>query len=260
MGQIDSSPRSADAAAGDQRVPKYERVREALREQFSSAPPGTLVPSEAELCQIHRVSRITVRRAVEDLIAERILDRHHGRGTFVAESGQRLPAPPESIALTGFHRQKSSEGHRVTSRVLVLEAFAAPFDIAAALGLPERARVVRLDRLRSVDGSVDHLTREWLDAGRYADLLGQDFTDQSLYTYLSSRHGLVPARNEVTVSLQRAIGDDARLLGLPEGTPRLATRTTTYDAHGRPQIHGRNIYADEAALTRFSVLARNHRP
>ncbi|MCP3425370.1 GntR family transcriptional regulator [Rothia sp. AR01] len=258
MGALDTTPPVDPGASRGHRVPKYERVREALRQEFSTAPAGTLVPSEAELCEIHRVSRITVRRAVEDLIGEQVLARHHGRGTFVA-GGEPLPGLAESIDLTGFHRQKTAEGHRVSSRVLVLGVVAAPFDIAAALGLPDRARVVRLDRLRSVDGSVDHLTREWFDAARYADLLEQDFSEQSLYAYLSTRHGLVPARNEVAVSVKRAIGDDARLLGLADGSPRLATQTTTYDDRGRPQIHGRNIYAEEAALTRFSVIAQYHR-
>ena len=67
-------------------VPLYEQLRVALRERLDSGvlDPGERLPSEAELCRKYGVSRITVRRAVDELVEEGILERRQGKGTFVA--------------------------------------------------------------------------------------------------------------------------------------------------------------------------------
>lgn len=240
-------------------VPKYQRVREALRADISRAATGTLIPSEHELCAIHGVSRITVRRAIDDLIRDGLLTRLHGRGTVVAEapgpSAAAAPRGGEQMDLRGFHRQMTAEGHRVTSRVIAQGLVLAPPGIAAALALEPGAQLVRIDRLRSVDGTVDHLTCAWLDAERFADLVDQDFSDQSLFEYLEVCHGISMRRSDVTVGLRRPTGDEAERLGTGPDALRLCTTSTTYDPGGRPRLHGTTLYASETALARFSVVS-----
>lgn len=234
---------------------KYARVREALRNQYESAPIGTLLPSEAALCELHQVSRITVRRAIDGLVTEGVLARHQGRGTFVAGTAVHERSQLEVFDLRGFHAQRTDEGRRVTSQVIVQDVFLAPEEVALALGIPLRSRVVRLDRLRSVDGTVDHLTRAWLPAEKYHDVVQQDFTGQSLYAYLTGAHGLNLTRVDVTVSIRRPTGDEARLLDAPLDSSRLVTYSTAFDDRGEPQVRGRTLYADELAIARFTVVA-----
>lgn len=234
-------------------VPKYQRVREILRAELADAAAGTLIDSENELCRRHQVSRITVRRAIDDLIAEGLLQRLHGRGTVVAE--QPGTGGGERVDLRGFHRQQSEQGHRVTSRVLAQGLVLASPEIALALGLETGTQLVRLDRLRSVDGTIDHLTREWLEAETYGDLVDQDFTDQSLYEYLEVCHGLAFARSEVAVTLRRPTGDEARWLEIPTDALRLSTTSTTCDPAGTPRVHGTTLYASESPMTRFTAVA-----
>lgn len=234
------------------RIPKYQRVRDALREEIAGSSSGTLIPSEQELCGRHGVSRITVRRAIDELIQEHLLVRLHGRGTVVAEGAH---PHPEMMDLRGFHQQKTEEGHRVTSRVLAQDIVVASSEVSRALDLTPEAQVVRLDRLRSVDGTVDHFTREWLDAAEFSGLIEQDFTSHSLFAHLAEHHSTVLTRSDVAVFVSRASGDEAALLGIEEGAPRLSTCSTTYDAAGRPRLHGRNLYASESALTRFTVAS-----
>src|SRR5438046_480421 len=64
--------------------PKYYKLKEIIREEYSAWDPGEPIPSEAELCQMHGVSRTTVRKALDDLTNEGLLYRIQGKGTFVA--------------------------------------------------------------------------------------------------------------------------------------------------------------------------------
>jgi GntR family transcriptional regulator len=249
---VGGSVQVRSGAAAQPRVPKYQRVRDALRGEIANATSGTLIPSEHELCAEHQVSRITVRRAIDELIQEGLLVRLHGRGTIVADGTHPRP---ELMDLRGFHRQMSDEGHRVSSRVLAQGIVVAPAEVSTALDLRAGAPVVRLDRLRSVDGTVDHLTREWLDAGEFADVVAEDFTAHSLFAYLGEHHDLTLTRSDVAVFVSRATGDEASLLHIEEGQERLSTRSTTFDDAGRPRLHGRNLYAAESALMRFTVTS-----
>ena len=67
--------------------PLYYQIRENLREKIHSQEyaPGSMIPTEAELCRLYGVSRVTVRRAVLDLVQEGLLNRGQGKGTFVAD-------------------------------------------------------------------------------------------------------------------------------------------------------------------------------
>ncbi|MFC0673879.1 GntR family transcriptional regulator [Brachybacterium hainanense] len=239
--------------AGRAAVPKYQRVREALRADVVHAAAGTLIASEHELCALHGVSRITVRRAIDDLIRDGLLTRLHGRGTVVA--GAAPVSAAERLDLRGFHRQKTDEGHRVTSKVIAQGFVLASPEIARALALDPGSQLVRIDRVRSLDGTIDHLARTWMDGDRFADLVDQDFSDQSLYGYLEVCHGLTMSRSDITVGLRRPSGDEAAHLGIGSEDLRLATRTTTFDPSGAPRVHGITLYAGEAAQAQFTAVA-----
>ena len=67
-------------------VPLYEQIESDIREKIRTKiyAAGEQIPTEMELCKMYGVSRITVRRALDDLIVEGLLERRHGKGTFVA--------------------------------------------------------------------------------------------------------------------------------------------------------------------------------
>jgi GntR family transcriptional regulator len=65
-------------------VPLYVQVREILRGEYSLLPPRTAIPTELELIERFGVSRITLRKAVDDLVVDGLLERHQGRGTFTS--------------------------------------------------------------------------------------------------------------------------------------------------------------------------------
>src|SRR3954454_20402391 len=93
---------------------KHVQVREYVRALIQDAEPGTPAPSERELVQLFGVARMTVRQALDALVAEGLLERIPGRGTFVAET--RVDHVPR---LTGFSEEMVRRGMRPASRTLV---------------------------------------------------------------------------------------------------------------------------------------------
>ncbi|MGH9401509.1 MAG: GntR family transcriptional regulator, partial [Terriglobia bacterium] len=96
-------------------VPLYAQIREALREDLAKMEPGQAIPPEPDLQTRFEVSRITVRRAIDELVTEGLLIRQQGRGTFV----QRLKLTHELNMITSWTEQLLAAGY--ASRTLHLE-------------------------------------------------------------------------------------------------------------------------------------------
>ena len=78
-------------------VHKHVQVREYVRSLIGGAQPGTPAPSERELVQLFGVARMTVRQALDALVAEGLLERIPGRGTFVADTRRRPRAAADRL-------------------------------------------------------------------------------------------------------------------------------------------------------------------
>lgn len=239
---------------------KWVVVRDDLLRRFADAEPGTQVPTESELCDEYDVSRATIRHAVQQLVNDGVLIRQQGRGTYRA-GPTGAPGPrQELLNLTGFHAQMTAEGRRVESRVLANGIFRAPLHVARELGLPEHAPMVRLDRLRSVDGTIDHLNRTWMDTARVPGMEQVDFSTTSLYTYLRLEHHIRLVQDHVTAGLYIPTGDEADLLQIPADRTILKTSSTAYDTDGRPLAHAHTLFASTDASVRFITHAGDRTP
>ncbi len=232
---------------------KYVAVRNALVERVRQSSPGDRLPSETALCAEFGVSRITVRRAVDELIREGLVSREQGRGTFV-----RAPAYPgvftESFAnrVTGFYRQQRAMGRHVTTRVVRNERVreAVP---AAALGLPPAHELTRLDRIRYVNGSLQQYSSTWLSAKRYPEVAGADFTHGSLYEFLEHECAVLLMRNDLVVRVDRASIEAADALDIPVGEPVLAMRSTVFLGDDTPVAFGETTFAPESSEVAISL-------
>lgn len=233
---------------------KWGAVRDDLLRRFGPAPGETPLPSESQLCEEYGVSRITVRRALDELARAGLIRREQGRGTFTTGLGPVRGPRTEVFDLTGFFHQMAAEGRRVTSRILAQGVFAPPADVAIALGIHPSTSVVRLDRLRSVDGSVDHLSRVWLSGDDFPTVATTDFSDISLYEFLRHNYGVKLVEDRVQVSMVRPTGDAADHLNVPADSLRLHTTSTAYGPGHEPIIHGRTTFASAEATASFTVL------
>src|SRR6201987_475243 len=151
----------------DQRLPRYQRLRDdiAIRINRREWRPGDLIPSEAELAAQHGVAIGTVRKAIDQLVADGVLERQQGRGTFVRRA--RF-----NSSLFRFFRFQSESGERRVpkSRILRRKSMPATSAVASALRIPVGEPVISLSRLRLID-DVPLLAEEiWLQQSRFAKI------------------------------------------------------------------------------------------
>ena len=126
--------------------PLYYQIREDLREKISSNqyPPSSMIPSEAELCEFYGVSRVTVRRAILDLVQEGLLNRGKGKGTFVSESyGMSTVNGVQS-----FTQELMGLNMRPSAKLLSCKIHNAEPSLRQKLRLAEGESVVTISRLR----------------------------------------------------------------------------------------------------------------
>ena len=234
--------------------PLYHRVyREIAREiESGTLQPGDRLPSERWLCDELGVSRATVRRAVEELVSDGLVEGR-GRGSFV--TGDALVEPPNTLmSLSELGR---SRGLEATSKVLGADLRPATIDEAEAFGIAPGAEVFELQRLRMLDGlpiSVDH-NRVPLRLVPGAALL--DFTSASLYEALD-REGNPPARADYELEARGADEQEAELLGLASDAPVLAATTVAIGEDGRVLDLGRTVYRADRYRFQATLMRRAH--
>lgn len=213
-----------DTSRPQARQAKYVRVREHLLDLVAQGlEPGDPLPSERELCQTFKVSRMTVRQAVDTLVVDGVLERHQGKGTFVA--------PPKldlQLRLTSFSEEMRRRGMTPGAVFLVAQTVPATPAVAIALEVEVSSMVHHLRRLLTADATPMAIEENWLPAHLLPSLLDGPLTF-SVYEELT-RIGLAPQWGEDVIEGHATTAEEATLLGVPERTPALdITRRTFHD-------------------------------
>src|SRR3954453_11805529 len=194
-------------------VHKHVQVREYVRSLVSGEDPGTPAPSERELVQQFGVARMTVRQALDALVAEGLLERIPGRGTFVAST--RVDQVPR---LTGFGEEMGRRGMTPSSRTLVARQESAGPGVARALELGVGDPIVHWQRLRLADNVPMCVEDAYLSADLVPGFVER--LPESLYADLERRN-LAPTWGEDSVDAGLAQEPEAHLLGVQVGHPVL---------------------------------------
>lgn len=215
-------------------VPLYEQLRMALRERLENGviAPGERLPSEAELCQKYGVSRITVRRAVDELVEEGVLERRQGKGTFVAQ--KRAVVSVESLnsdATEGFHSRYKD---RKRSLIVSMREYPANRNEQQWLHLGEDDHVLVLTRQMLLDGKPWMIDRATYSARRFPGFFDQVKNDTSTYQLMQEVYGVVMCRAYREITLTYATNEQGKLLGCAPGTPLFKTFKVVYDDRDEP--------------------------
>ncbi len=238
-------------------LPRYYQLKELLREKVRSGEwlPGTVIPSERELCEQYRISRMTARQSITELVREGLLYREQGRGTFVAQ-----PRIAQQLArLTGFSEDMQARHQRPGARVLTAEIWAADSCTADRLNVKHGHPVFRVRRLRLADAQPLALETSVVHFAGCEQLLDEDLAHSSLYQLLETKYKLplLTAEQEVEASL--AQDDETELLGLVVGDPVLRTRRVTYSERGRPVEYATAVYRGDK-YTFYTRIVRDSVP
>ncbi|OIJ67817.1 GntR family transcriptional regulator [Streptomyces mangrovisoli] len=232
-------------------VPLYYQLAQQLEaaiEQGALAP-GDLLGNEVDLSTRLGLSRPTVRQAIQSLVDKGLLVRRRGVGTQVVHSQVRRP-----LELSSLYDDLEAAGQGPATQVVRNERVPAPADVAAALGVPEGAEVVRLERLRSTHGQPVALLCNYLPAG-LLELDSARLESTGLYQLLRAS-GITLHSARQTVGARCADAAEAARLEEREGAALLTMRRTAYDDTGRPVEYGTHVYRASRYSFDFQLLVR----
>lgn len=196
--------------------PKHAQLREILeRKCAEELKPGDPLPGERALEEEFGVSRITVRRAIGDLVNAGKLRRVRGKGTFVA------PSPVVSrMHLASLSDQMRHQQVEASSRILLSGIEPPPEEAAEFFGTPPDTPHIHLRRLRLGDGEPYAVDDAWYNAELVPELLQFD-VEQSVYTVLEQEFGMGITEADQAVSAVAAGMPNAMLLDVTAQTPLL---------------------------------------
>ena len=209
---------------------RYGALAAALRERIVGGewPPATALPAETTLAAEHGVALGTLRRALELLADQGLIERRHGKGTFVR--GSLVGAP-----MLRFFRFGGTDAEAPRSRILSRRTAAAPPEVARRLGVGRGERVLKLQRLRSIADQPCLLEEIWLPLPLF-DALTQGETadwDDLLYPMYAARCGVAVARATDEIAFETFAAAQAHPLHLEPGHPCVAVTRQAFDLAGR---------------------------
>ncbi len=234
-------------------VPYYHQLKLFILRQIEaeSWAAGDRIPSESDLCRLFEVSRTTVRQAVNELQNEGYLASRKGKGTFV--SGPKIV---EGLVqnLCGFTEDMSKRGFKVSSLILEQAVAPAPESVAALLQVPPGSPVIRIRRIRNLDGEPVALTTTHVPESLCPGLVREDLREQSLYFLLENRYGLRIHRGRRVIGARPAGQEVARLLKVNVNSPLLVLDNVSYLEDGRPLECFQSYHRGD--ITQFEITIR----
>jgi GntR family transcriptional regulator len=206
-------------------IPLHAQLAHLLRERILDAElrPHAQLTSERALCERYGVSRITVRKALSDLLHEGLIYTTVGKGTFVADSHLDEELQP----LSSFSQDIERRGMSVSSRLLDAGVFNADDHIASRLQIPRGAEVVQIDRLRLADDLPIAIQFSLLSHHLCPGLLDYDLTARSLFDVLRTDYGLQLTRADTVIEAALATPEESRLLELATPAAVLVSEQVT---------------------------------
>ncbi|GAB2456082.1 GntR family transcriptional regulator [Jatrophihabitans fulvus] len=191
---------------------------------------------------------MTVRRALDELEARRVVERRHGAGTFV-----RRPSAAQPLMATSFHEDMRRRGYAPASRLVEVTTTTAA-RLADQLEIAPDGPVLVVRRLRLADGDPIALETLHVPLERTPGLTGDDLAEGSYYALLRERFGRRVAKGRQTVAPVVVAADDAALLGVDAGTPAFRFVRISRDHRGDVVEHVDAVYRADRYLIEVDIL------
>ena len=205
-------------------TPAYQQIKNFLAGEIQAGRwrEGDLVPSEHELLRQFGVARMTVNRAVRELVVEGLLRRTKGAGTYVADCKYQSTL----VEIRSIADEIRERGHVHAARVLALEVRKVDAEHAAALELKAGAKVFYSLIVHSENARPIQLEARYVSPAAAPDYLEQDFSALTPSEYLT----LVAPATRAQYRVDATMPDAAmrRVLAMPAREPCLSLYRSTW--------------------------------
>ncbi len=223
-------------------VPLYLQVARDLKNRIEKGEfsANGAIPSETVLCSDYDVSRATVRKAIQTLIDDDVLDVRHGKGVFVRQA----KVTSSLSTFKGFSHFCNINNIELSSNVLVLALIDPPSTVSHYLRLKEGEKTVYLKRIRSIDRIPVMIEHIFLPASRFSFLLDIDMNDASLYSVIERETGLKLEDNcfpSIVLEAGLATEEEKALLGVQGEAAMFILTETVYMSTGSPVHYSKQV-------------------
>jgi len=236
-------------------MPLYHRLYVILRDRIASGayPEGAVLPSEFELTAAFSVSRITAKRALDELATEGLVERVRGRGTTVTDRAAALVgAQPITASIDGLLENLNAIGRETSVEVIEFGYVPAPGFVRTRLELAPNARAQRAVRVRSLDGEPLSQSTTYVPESIGRAYSAKDLASTPIID-LIERAGVVVGAAEQSISATLADSLIASRLKVGVGAPLLLMKRCVRDTSGKPAQYIEILYRPDRFEYRMSL-------
>ncbi|MCP4405745.1 MAG: GntR family transcriptional regulator [bacterium] len=207
-------------------MPLYYQVSETIRQRIAQNIylPGQPIPTEIQLQEEFTVSRETIRKAVNNLVTEGLIEKVRGKGTFVAQS--KIVHRIGSIY--GSTEEIVARGRIPTTTFLEKSEFSPPDNMRREMGLNASQRAVKIRRLRCTDNKPAAILTSYLPVDLVPNITHTEFIDGSLYKTLEGVYHLILSEADEVIEAGSVGEQEADLLKIQKDSPILVVKRLTF--------------------------------
>lgn len=232
-------------------IPLYFQVAQQIERAIEQGDlqPGSRLGNEIQLADSYGLSRLTMRRAIQELVNKGLLVRKRGVGTQVVHGQVRRP-----VELTSLYDDLARANQKPTTRVLLHETVPAPDHVAVALGQAPGTEVVRIERLRLTTNEPLAILRNWLPVG-IARFSTDELRDRGLYALLRASGVNIRVAAQ-RIGARAGKSAETQLLSVRRGAPVLTMERTAYDDSGTAVEFGSHVYRADNYSFEMTLVER----
>lgn len=209
-------------------IPLHLQLKDVLAGEIKGGVYKEKIPSERDLMDRFSVSRTTVREAISHLVQEGILEKIHGKGTFIS---QKPPVHEWLDSLNSLTHTVQKMGMTPGSKLLHTEIVSEPSHIADLLEVDSFYSIVRL---RTADSTPIAVERHFYSKEIGNQLASYDLETSTIYDLLENELGIELVEAEQFISCKEVSIEDAKMLEVPTGSSVLCVERLITNANGEP--------------------------
>lgn len=233
------------------KVPLYFQLKEQIKQNILSGEykEGDLIPSEREFSDSYGLSSTTIRRALNDLVQENLLERKAGKGTFV----HTRKVKRDLHKVIGFTKNMQEMGLTPSTLVVSKKIVAANAYARSRLGLDKGAEIIRLKRLRLANDIPMMLETRYIRTDLCPGIETEEL-DSSLWKVFEEKYGLKPISHSQNMNIAVVSGHSANMLTLEEGTHVFLIKGVTYVEDNLPIECEQSFYRTDKYELAFEAI------
>lgn len=240
-------------------LPLYAQVEAALAAQITDGtyPPGAQLPNEASLLATYGISRTTLQKTVQNLIARGLIEIRRGKGTFVAQPHLSQPL----TELSGFVEDMRAHGRHPSARLIAKRLEKASEAVARKLSVAPGTPVVHIQRVRIADGTPLSFDETWLPQDIGEKIIENDLEAEPIFALLEEKYGMPLIEAEYRLEAIAAGPAVARALEIAAGSPIFLIERTSFAEGERPVDYEKLYYRGDQIqfVTRLARRKASHR-